>query len=159
MGKKVPLNFVLMVIVAALPFGGSQQLQTNASVHEILQGSRNLEWESRSSDDIGAGVADYIQHAKKVATTHSKSLLARVPAMAHRLQKPTRCPDWMAEYAAFHKQTRGKASAKYLVHNVDKGASGFGDRIRGMMYVARLAVSLKRVVLFTWGGAPHEPDR
>lgn len=144
---------MLTVIAAALPLSGSQQLQTDASVHGTLQGSHDLEWKSLSSANIGAGVADDIQHAQKDATTSSKSMLA------DRIQKPKRCPNWMAEYAAFHKQTRGTASAKYLVHNVDKGSSGFGDRIRGMMYTARLAASLKRVVLFTWGSAPHEPDR
>jgi len=75
------------------------------------------------------------------------------------MQMPTACPTWMAEYAAFHKKHRGEPGAKYLVYSVCPGYSGLGDRIRAMMYVTRLAVSLQRVVLFTWKGEPHEPHR
>lgn len=69
------------------------------------------------------------------------------------------CPTWMAEYAQFHRQQRGKAGAKYLVYSACPGGSGLGDRVRGMMYLTRLAAALDRVVLFTWRGAPHELER
>lgn len=65
----------------------------------------------------------------------------------------------MAEYAQFHRQQRGKPSTKYLVYSACPGGSGLGDRVRGMMYLTRLAAALDRVVLFTWRGAPHELER
>lgn len=81
---------------------------------------------------------------------------AKAPAV-EGFRTPEDCPAWISNYAAFHKQNRGTPSAKYLVFKANGG--GLGDRLRAMMFTTRLAVSLNRVVLFTWSNSPHEPDK
>jgi hypothetical protein len=81
------------------------------------------------------------------------------PPALDNMQTPSSCPAWIAEYAAFHKQHRGQPGAKYLLYSACPGSSGLGDRVRGMMYLARQAAAAKRVVLFTWRDEPHELHR
>lgn len=59
----------------------------------------------------------------------------------------------------WHRQNRGKPNAKYLVYSACPGYSGLGDRVRGMMYMTRLAAAMNRVVLFTWRNEPHEVEQ
>lgn len=60
------------------------------------------------------------------------------------------CMTWLHEYEGFHRKIRGSPSATYLVHEVEGGSGGLGDRLRGMLFTVRLAASLNRVVLFKW---------
>jgi hypothetical protein len=60
------------------------------------------------------------------------------------------CPQWLNEYSTFHSQQRGGASTKYLVHLVDGGHGGLGDRLNGAIAMLRLAKALNRVLIIKW---------
>jgi hypothetical protein len=84
-------------------------------------------------------------------------------ALSHRRTQQHRGGDPQLELALVlscttHTHTHAHTH-RYLVFSVCPGKSGLGDRIRGMMYVTRLAVAAKRVVLFTWQNDPYEPQR
>jgi PIN domain nuclease of toxin-antitoxin system len=57
---------------------------------------------------------------------------------------------WIREYEAFHQSQRLKPGARYIVHRTDVRGKGLGDRLRSMMFTARLAYASSRVVLFSW---------
>lgn len=72
-----------------------------------------------------------------------------------RLLSSSSCPSWFHEYTHFHARNRGKPHAKYLVHCVNSGAGGLGDRLNGALSMLRLAQGLDRVLLLHW--AKPEP--
>ncbi|EFJ41326.1 hypothetical protein VOLCADRAFT_98748 [Volvox carteri f. nagariensis] len=61
------------------------------------------------------------------------------------------CPQWVLDYIAFHKATRLEPSAKYVLHTCYGGiCGGVGDRLRGVLWSARLAAATRRVLLVSW---------
>ena len=69
------------------------------------------------------------------------------------------CPEWLAEYAAWHKEERGSPSAKYLIwtcllqpservkaYRNTQWCDGAGDRLRGMLWTLRVAAGSRRVL-------------
>lgn len=63
----------------------------------------------------------------------------------------TPCPAWMSEYAVFHNAHKHSPTAKYLIYHcassVDQACNGLGDRLRGIMYMTRVAHGSKRIFL------------
>ena len=63
-------------------------------------------------------------------------------------------PSLHDEYAAFHHKTKGTAEARYLVYHCvgatgsDK-CGGFGDRVRGMLFLFRVAIATRRILLLS----------
>lgn len=62
---------------------------------------------------------------------------------------------FLDEYAAFHHKTKGKAEARYLVYhcvgaNSSDKCGGLGDRVRGMLFLFRVAIATRRILLLKW---------
>lgn len=70
------------------------------------------------------------------------------------------CPAWLAAYAAFHAKARNDPDAKYLVwtcnlehragnrrYTIGSKCNGLGDRLRGIMWMTRVAAAARRVLL------------
>eukprot|EP00195_Chlamydomonas_chlamydogama_P014630 CAMPEP_0202897766 /NCGR_PEP_ID=MMETSP1392-20130828/6450_1 /ASSEMBLY_ACC=CAM_ASM_000868 /TAXON_ID=225041 /ORGANISM="Chlamydomonas chlamydogama, Strain SAG 11-48b" /LENGTH=307 /DNA_ID=CAMNT_0049583505 /DNA_START=282 /DNA_END=1202 /DNA_ORIENTATION=+ len=65
------------------------------------------------------------------------------------------CPEWITNYAKFHRQSLQKpvAEQRFMLFYCNKSAShcpGLGDRLRGMEEVFKLAQYTNRTVLFQW---------
>jgi hypothetical protein len=72
--------------------------------------------------------------------------------------RPAACPKWISEYEQWHQANRALPSARYLVAAPQlETRNGLGDRVRGMLFAARVAASAQRVLLVTWD-LPGEPD-
>ncbi|GLC34709.1 hypothetical protein PLESTB_001231700 [Pleodorina starrii] len=59
----------------------------------------------------------------------------------------------MDEYRELHKANRGAPGARYLVYSCGPGqnfCAGTGDRVRGMLYMLRVAAVHRMVFLATW---------
>jgi len=68
---------------------------------------------------------------------------------------PEKCPGWLDDYAAMHKQHKNdpSSSTRYLIWYCpasEHHCRGFGDRIRGMLLAFRIAAAFNRVLLFKW---------
>ncbi|EFJ42172.1 hypothetical protein VOLCADRAFT_107362 [Volvox carteri f. nagariensis] len=60
---------------------------------------------------------------------------------------------WLDEYREFHKANRGAPGARYLVYYCGPGqdlCAGTGDRVRGMLYMLRVAAVHRMVFLAQW---------
>lgn len=76
----------------------------------------------------------------------------------------------MAEYASFHNANKYSPSAKYLIYHCalsdSQKCNGLGDRLRGIMFMTRIAHGTRRILLinntqpvdFTYGFAPTAFD-
>mmetsp|Transcript_40412 Transcript_40412/g.89772 ORF Transcript_40412/g.89772 Transcript_40412/m.89772 type:complete len:432 (+) Transcript_40412:206-1501(+) len=65
------------------------------------------------------------------------------------------CPQWILDYAAFHKQALvNPANAKYMLyvcdHETRNYCPGLGDRLRAMQEAFKLAQYTNRTLLFHW---------
>ena len=62
------------------------------------------------------------------------------------LMRQARQPQWLRDYIAWHRATKGTKGARYLLWQCrTKGyqCGGLGDRMRGIEWSLRLAVSMK----------------
>lgn len=68
------------------------------------------------------------------------------------------CPAWIEEYDKFHRAFRHHPSSKYLIYLCSRGRSddnveshqscnGLGDRLKGMMFMTRLAHAANRILI------------
>ena len=62
------------------------------------------------------------------------------------------CSDVVSEYVRFHNATWGTEAAKYVIFSCPQGHcnGGLGDRMRGLLFTMRLAITYRRVLLVNW---------
>jgi hypothetical protein len=56
-------------------------------------------------------------------------------------------PSWLDEYVQFHRQTRGKPDARYLVYHCKGMCGGIADRLKGIVTTFYAAIITKRVFI------------
>lgn len=63
--------------------------------------------------------------------------------------KADECPAWLMKYKTFHDQNKNKSDAGYIVYwcTGDSSCSGLGDRLRGIMFLLRVAYVFNKVLL------------
>lgn len=64
------------------------------------------------------------------------------------------CPRFLDDYAAYHRENKDRGP-RYLVYHCIGGATadrcgGLGDRMRGMLFLFRLAIATRRILLLKW---------
>ena len=61
------------------------------------------------------------------------------------------CRDVVQEYVRFHNAHRGAAGAQYLIYECKQYCNGgLGDRVRGILFLLRVAITHRRVLLVNW---------
>mmetsp|Transcript_26834 Transcript_26834/g.58526 ORF Transcript_26834/g.58526 Transcript_26834/m.58526 type:complete len:385 (-) Transcript_26834:291-1445(-) len=64
--------------------------------------------------------------------------------------KPYACPDWLHDYKEFHSANKHSPDARYLYYYCTHECNGVGDRLRGAMFLLRVAHLYKKILLIHW---------